>query len=73
MATVVKRVKHKNANTFINVLKSYAKEKNGLKWWSANDQNLANDIEITAYAAITLLDTPGDRSMRQYTTRKCLI
>ncbi|XP_065358197.1 thioester-containing protein 1 allele S3-like [Calliphora vicina] len=62
VATVVKRVKHKNANTFINVLKSHAKEMDGLKWWSANDHNLANDIEITAYCAITLLDTPGDHT-----------
>ncbi|XP_065358229.1 thioester-containing protein 1 allele R1-like [Calliphora vicina] len=62
MASVIKRAKHQNANTLVKQLKSHVKEDNGLKWWSANDHNLANDIEITAYAAITLLDTPGDHT-----------
>ncbi|XP_065356088.1 thioester-containing protein 1 allele S3-like [Calliphora vicina] len=62
MATVIKRAKHQDANNLIMQLSSQCKEGNGLKWWSENDQNLANDIEITAYAAITLLDTPGDHT-----------
>ncbi|XP_065356090.1 thioester-containing protein 1 allele S3-like [Calliphora vicina] len=62
MSTVFNRAKHQYANSLIKQLKSLGKEDNGLKWWSANDHNLANDIEITAYAAISLLDTPGDHT-----------
>ncbi|XP_065356092.1 CD109 antigen-like [Calliphora vicina] len=62
IATAIKRAKHPNASNLINQLKKHGKEENGLKWWSGNDRNLANDIEITAYAAITLLDTPGDHT-----------
>ncbi|XP_037809422.1 CD109 antigen-like [Lucilia sericata] len=62
MATALKRAKHQNADILINQLKSRANENNGLRWWSGNNQNLANDIEITAYAAIILLDTPGDHT-----------
>ncbi|XP_037809412.1 CD109 antigen-like [Lucilia sericata] len=61
-ATAMKRAKHANANTLINQLKFQVKDKNGLKWWSENDQNLANDIEITSYSAMALLDTPGDHT-----------
>ncbi|XP_065356093.1 thioester-containing protein 1 allele S1-like [Calliphora vicina] len=61
-ATIIKRAKHPNASTLINQIKSQCKEENGLKWWSGNDHNLANDIEITAYAAMSLLDTPGDHT-----------
>lgn len=62
MATAIKRAKHQNAQILVNQLHSHVKEHNGLKWWSANDQNPSNDIEITSYAAITLLDTPGDHT-----------
>ena len=62
VATVFKRTKHINADTVINQLKSYGREENGLKWWSGNDANLSNDIEITAYAAMCLLETPGDHT-----------
>ncbi|KNC22900.1 hypothetical protein FF38_00366 [Lucilia cuprina] len=61
-ATIFQRVKHPSAKALVEQLKSHAKEKDGLKWWSANDQNLSNDIEITAYAALALLDNPGDHS-----------
>ncbi|XP_037809418.1 alpha-2-macroglobulin-like protein 1 [Lucilia sericata] len=62
MAIAIKHAKDQNANILINQLKSHAKENNGLKWWSENDQNLANDIEITSCAAITLLETAGDHT-----------
>ena len=62
VATVMKRVKHNNADTVINQLKPYSREENGLKWWSGNDVNPTNDIEITAYAAMCLLETPGDHT-----------
>ncbi|XP_046805132.1 CD109 antigen-like [Lucilia cuprina] len=62
MAIVLKRTNNHNANILINQLKPLAKENNELKWWSENDQNLANDIEITAYAALTLLETAGDHT-----------
>ncbi|XP_046805127.1 CD109 antigen-like [Lucilia cuprina] len=61
-ATAMKRAKHMNANTLINQLKSQVIDKNGLKWWSENDQNVANDIEVTSYSAMALLDTPGDHT-----------
>ncbi|XP_037809423.1 CD109 antigen-like [Lucilia sericata] len=61
-AAVMKRAKHPSANNLIKLLNSHSKEENGLKWWSGDDHNLADDIEITAYAAITLLDTPGDHT-----------
>lgn len=62
IASVITRSKHQNANNLINQLNSSSKENNGLKWWSANDQNIANDVEVTACAALTLLDTPGDHT-----------
>ena len=62
VATVLKRAKHNTANTVINQLKSYGREEKGLKWWSGNDVNPANDIEITAYSAMCLLETPGDHT-----------
>lgn len=62
VATVLKLARHNDASTVINQLNSYSREKNGLKWWSSNDVNPTNDIEITAYTALCLLDTPGDHT-----------
>ncbi|XP_037812878.1 CD109 antigen-like, partial [Lucilia sericata] len=62
IATAIKRAKHPSAKSLINQLNPLCKERNGLKWWSANDQNLADDIEITAYSAMALLETPGDHT-----------
>ncbi|KAI8124965.1 CD109 antigen [Lucilia cuprina] len=62
IATAIKRAKHPSARSLINKLNPLCKEHNGLKWWSANDQNLADDIEITSYSAMALLETPGDHT-----------
>lgn len=62
VATVFKSAKHDMADGIINQLKSYSREEKGLKWWSGNDVNPANDIEITAYAGMCLLETPGDHT-----------
>ncbi|XP_046812425.1 CD109 antigen-like [Lucilia cuprina] len=61
-AMVMKRAKHPSANNLIKQLNLQSIEENGLKWWSGDDHNLADDIEITAYAAIALLDTSGDHT-----------
>ncbi|XP_037809421.1 CD109 antigen-like [Lucilia sericata] len=62
IATAIKRARHPKATPLLNKLNLLCKEHNGLKWWSANDENLANDVEITAYSAIALLETPGDHT-----------
>lgn len=50
------------ANIVIEKLKQQSKSHNNLMWWSGGDSNTANDVEITAYALLALLDTPGDHS-----------
>ncbi|KAM7351081.1 uncharacterized protein ACRADG_004066 [Cochliomyia hominivorax] len=62
IGTTIKRAKHQNAYILVKQLQNHVIEMNGCKWWSGMDQNLANDIEITSYAAMCLLDTPGDHT-----------
>ncbi|XP_037812884.1 pregnancy zone protein-like [Lucilia sericata] len=62
ITTALKRAEHPRANPLIKQLNSLSKEQSGLKWWTSDDQNLANDIEITAYSAMAVLETPGDHT-----------
>ncbi|XP_065357998.1 C3 and PZP-like alpha-2-macroglobulin domain-containing protein 8 [Calliphora vicina] len=55
--------KDNNANRVIERLKQQSKtDSKGHIWWSGGDRNTANDVEITAYSLMALLETPGDHT-----------
>nr|ABC84589.1 TEP2 protein [Glossina morsitans morsitans] len=53
-ATALHKANHKAVGVVLEKLQAQAKEENGFKWWTSANHN---DIEITAYALQTLVDT----------------
>uniref|UniRef100_A0A1I8PV47 TEP1-F n=1 Tax=Stomoxys calcitrans TaxID=35570 RepID=A0A1I8PV47_STOCA len=60
MAATLKMAKHKDSTKIIEKLMEKINEKDGLRWWSANDKSSEKDVEITSYVLIALLETPGN-------------
>uniref|UniRef100_A0A1B0AER0 TEP1-F n=1 Tax=Glossina pallidipes TaxID=7398 RepID=A0A1B0AER0_GLOPL len=54
VATALHKANHKAVGGVLEKLQAQAKEENGFKWWTSAHHN---DIEITAYALQTLVDT----------------
>uniref|UniRef100_A0A1A9VUV4 TEP1-F n=1 Tax=Glossina austeni TaxID=7395 RepID=A0A1A9VUV4_GLOAU len=54
VAIALHQANHKAAGGVLEKLQAQAKEENGFKWWTSANHN---DIEITAYALQTLVDT----------------
>ncbi|KAM7351079.1 uncharacterized protein ACRADG_004064 [Cochliomyia hominivorax] len=51
------------AHLVIDKIKQQSQISNGLMWWSSEGaRNAANDVEITSYALMALLTTPGDHT-----------
>ncbi|KAL9927453.1 CD109 antigen-like [Glossina fuscipes fuscipes] len=53
-AAALHKANHTAADRVLEKLQAEAKEENGFKWWTSANRN---DIEITAYALQTLVDT----------------
>ncbi|XP_073826203.1 thioester-containing protein 1 allele R1-like [Musca autumnalis] len=63
MANTFQKAGNNNANDILLKLKSMSQERNGLKWWTNNikSQESANDVEITAYILMALLESSSPR------------
>ncbi|XP_070074006.1 CD109 antigen isoform X2 [Drosophila takahashii] len=55
-ALALSMAKHSKDQTALDKLKRMAKQSNGLKWWSRSDNCASNDVEITSYVLLALLN-----------------
>ena len=63
VACALKAAKHTNANTAVEKLKGLQNtDAHDHIWWSGKYKDTANSVEITGYALMALLDTPGDHN-----------
>ncbi|XP_061388962.1 thioester-containing protein 1 allele R1-like [Musca vetustissima] len=69
MANTFQKARSNNeANRILEKLKRFTREGDGLKWWTKNNKNeeSANDVEITAYILMALLESTSSSMQSDY-------
>jgi len=55
-ALALSSAKHPKAQRTLNKLEGLAKQSGGHKWWTRSDNSVSNDVEITSYVLLALLE-----------------
>lgn len=59
MALAFQMAQHDKASMIRNKLLAMQQEEDGRKWWTSTKKGHSNDVEITAYVLMALLETSG--------------